>query len=91
MNSAPLVLDANILMRAVPGKRVRELLNQYGGRIRFVAPDVAFHDARKHLPRVIHQRGLEERPFMDYFESLEKVIQTVEREAYANFELWPSR
>jgi hypothetical protein len=46
MNSRALVLDANILMRAVFGKGVRALLDQYGERVHFVAPDVAFHEKR---------------------------------------------
>jgi predicted nucleic acid-binding protein len=44
-----LVLDANILMRAVLGRQARALLAEYAGRIEFVAPDVAFDEA-KHLP-----------------------------------------
>jgi predicted nucleic acid-binding protein len=41
-----LVLDANILMRAVLGKGTRALLAKYGDRSEFVAPDVAFDEAR---------------------------------------------
>jgi hypothetical protein len=37
-----LVLDANILIRAVLGSKVLSLLRQYAGRIEFLAPDVAF-------------------------------------------------
>ena len=48
---AMLVLDANILIRAVLGSRVLGLLRKYGGQVEFIAPDVAFHEAREHLPR----------------------------------------
>ena len=41
-----LVLDANVLMRAVLGKGTRALLAKYGDRSEFVAPDVAFDEAR---------------------------------------------
>jgi predicted nucleic acid-binding protein len=38
-----LVLDANILIRAVLGRRVRELLERYAVRgVRFLAPEAAF-------------------------------------------------
>ncbi len=47
-----LVLDTNILMRAVLGKRARALLAKYGERIEFVAPDAAFEEARTGLPQV---------------------------------------
>jgi predicted nucleic acid-binding protein len=70
-----LVLDANILMRAVLGRQARALLAKYGGRIEFVAPDVAFEEARKHLPEVIERRKLEAEPFLDYFDSLANVVQ----------------
>ena len=81
-----LVLDANILMRAVLGKQARALLAKYGERIEFVAPDVAFDEARKRLPEVIEGRKLETEPFMNYFDSLANVVRTVERETYSGFE-----
>jgi predicted nucleic acid-binding protein len=59
-----LVLDANILMRAVLGKGARALLAKYGERSGFVAPDVAFDEARLRLPQVIKCRRLQEEPFM---------------------------
>jgi predicted nucleic acid-binding protein len=41
-----LVLDANILIRAVLGRRVRELLERYAVRgVRFLAPEAAFEEA----------------------------------------------
>src|SRR4051794_12196231 len=36
------ILDANILIRAVLGKRVRKLLQLHFARVRFFAPDTAF-------------------------------------------------
>jgi predicted nucleic acid-binding protein len=82
-----LLLDANILMRAVLGRRGRELLEKYGGRIEFVAPDVAFEEARRHLPLVIERRKLHVEPFLAYLDSLANVVQTVELEAYFGFEV----
>ena len=38
-----IVLDANILIRAVLGRRVRELIESYARQgVRFLTPDVAF-------------------------------------------------
>lgn len=49
-----IVLDANILIRAVMGRRVRQLLEAYENHgIRFYAPDVAFADAEKYLPPLL--------------------------------------
>lgn len=81
-----LVLDANILMRAVLGKHARALLAKYGERIELVAPDVAFDEARKHLPQVIERRKLQQEPFIAYFASLADIVQTVELESYSAFE-----
>jgi len=81
-----LVLDANILMRAVLGKHARALLAKYGERIKFVAPDIAFDEARRRLPQVIERRKLQEELFMAFFDSLANVVQTVEFEAYSGFE-----
>jgi predicted nucleic acid-binding protein len=81
-----LVLDANILMRAVLGKRTRALLANYGERVEFVAPDVAFDEARRRLPQVMERRELQVEPFMAYFDSLAGIVRTVDLEAYAGFE-----
>jgi len=40
-----LVFDANILISAVLGSRVRPILDQHVDRIRFVAPESAFTEA----------------------------------------------
>jgi PIN domain len=45
-----LVLDANILLRAVFGQRVRQILEAYEDQANFYAPDVCFQDARKYRP-----------------------------------------
>ena len=50
MTGKAIVLDANILIRAVLGKRVRELILEHVTTVKFFAPDVAYADARKYLP-----------------------------------------
>lgn len=50
MRSRAIVLDANILIRAVLGKRVRQLILEYASTVQFFAPDIAYADARKYLP-----------------------------------------
>jgi predicted nucleic acid-binding protein len=53
-----IVLDANILIRAVLGRRVRQLIDTYAGQgVRFFAPDTAFEDAKKYLPLLLKKRG----------------------------------
>jgi hypothetical protein len=52
------VLDANILIRAILGRRVQQLIDTHAGRgVRFFSPDVAFDDAEKYLPLLLKKRG----------------------------------
>ncbi len=57
MTSRSIVLDANVLIRAVLGSRVSELLAAHAERVNFLAPDTAFDEAREHLPAVLAKRG----------------------------------
>jgi len=54
-----IVLDANILIPAVLGRRVRQLIDMYASQgVRFFAPNVAFDDAEKYLPPLLKKRGV---------------------------------
>lgn len=77
-----LVLDANILIRAVLGRRVRTIIATYGNTVEF-APDLAFAEAREHLPKVLLKRRTPVEPGMALLESLGEVIQTIDFETYS--------
>jgi predicted nucleic acid-binding protein len=81
-----LVLDANILIRAVLGARVLDLLRKYAGQVEFMAPDVAFEEAREHLPGILAARKIQAAPAMEMLALLTRLIQTVEAETYGPFE-----
>src|SRR5712672_3584750 len=71
-----IVLDANILIRAVLGRRVRQLIDSYAGQgVRFFAPDVAFDDAEKYLPLLLKKRG---KPVDDLSASLQYLRNIIE-------------
>jgi hypothetical protein len=57
MEPKRVVLDANILVRAVFGVRVRSLLEQYEDFVGFYTPDVCLDDARRYLPLISAARG----------------------------------
>jgi predicted nucleic acid-binding protein len=82
-----IILDANILIRAVLGRRVRGLIEKYASEgVRFFAPDVAFADAEKYLPLLLSKRG---KPHADVSASLEymrNIIEPVAPELYTVFE-----
>jgi predicted nucleic acid-binding protein len=80
-----LVVDANILIRAVLGARVRTLLAKYAVA-GFYAPDTAWAEAREHLPAILRKRGVPVEPALLLLHSLEAIIQPVEFETYSPFE-----
>jgi PIN domain len=57
MSDKAIVLDANILIRAVLGKRVRELILEHAATVNFFAPELAYADARKYLPALLEKRS----------------------------------
>src|SRR5437879_12821195 len=82
-----IVLDANILIRAVLGRRVRQLIDTYAGQgVRFFAPDVAFDDAEKYLPPLLKKRGKPDADLSASLEYLRNIIEVVTPELYAVFE-----
>jgi predicted nucleic acid-binding protein len=82
-----IVLDANILIRAVLGRRVRQLIESYSAkRVRFVAPDVAFEDAQRYLPLLLKKRGKSAGGVSEALEYLRSIIQPIYRELYGEFE-----
>lgn len=66
-----IVLAANILIRAVLGQWVRELILTHAATVPFFAPDVAYADARKYLPNLLTRRGVDPVPAMMVLDRLE--------------------
>jgi len=81
-----LVLDANILIRAVLGSRVLSLLRKYAEQVEFLAPDAAFEEAREKLPEILERRKVPVPPAMAILDHLAGLVQTVEAETYQSFE-----
>lgn len=73
-----LVLDANILTRAVLGHRVRQIIETHFEHATFFAPEVAFADAERHLPMVIRKRGGDDAVVREALETLAAVARNVE-------------
>jgi predicted nucleic acid-binding protein len=86
MSHQTLVLDANILVRAVLGQRVFKLLDQYHGTTGFFAPDEAFADAEKYLPGIFDARGLDWGAGATVLNRLPALVQRIEFDVYCEFE-----
>ena len=83
MSNKAIVLDANILIRAVLGKRVREILIEHAATVKFFAPDVAYADARRHLPALLTKRGISSSAAINVLDGLEWIVQSIDIELYA--------
>jgi len=80
------ILDANILIRAVLGKRVREILETHSARVRFFAPDTAFAEAREHLPGILLKRGIDPEAALAVLAEMAVLIGCIDGEIYGPFE-----
>ena len=86
MSNKAIVLDANILIRAVLGTRVRELIIENAPRVQFFAPDVAFADARKYLPPLLEKRGVNSAAAMLVLDSLVPIVQIIDLDIYVGMQ-----
>jgi predicted nucleic acid-binding protein len=85
MGDRAIVLDANILIRAVLGRRVRELIVDSADKVQFFSPDVAYADARKYLPELLEKRGVNSESAMDVLDALESLVWPLELGIYEGF------
>lgn len=72
-------------MRAVLGRRVRQIIERHVEGAAFFAPDVAFADARRHLPDVVRKRGGDAATVaaaLDLLGAVSLNVDEIEAEAY---------
>lgn len=86
MSNKAIVLDANILIRAVLGKRVRELIVANAGMVQFFSPDVAYEDARKYLPALLEKRGVSSEAALTVLDALAPIVLPLERGVYSGWQ-----
>ena len=81
-----MVLDTNILVRAVLGSRALFLLTTYSEQTDFFAPDVAFAEAYEHLPTILEKKRVNAAGALAILSSLRELVQMIEPETYSSFE-----
>lgn len=81
-----MILDANILLRAVFGERVRNLLEKYEDEARFYTPDVCFQDAQKYVPVVLQSRGLDAALGLSVLSQIGQIVLRVDRSLDEEYE-----
>ena len=82
MSKKAIVLDANILIRAVLGSRVQSIIIENAKSVQFFTPAVAYDDARKYLPALLEKRGVDGAAALKVLDALEAVVQPMEAELY---------
>ena len=81
-----LVLDANILLRGVFGQRVRQILEKYEDKARFYTPDVCFEDARRYIPVISNERGVDVDLGLSVLEQIGSIVEEVDRSLYEEYQ-----
>jgi predicted nucleic acid-binding protein len=82
-----LVLDANILLSAVLGFRVRFLLARYEDEVDFFAPEVCFGDALKYIPDIAVKRKSDLHVALDSLEQIADIVESVDQKLYGEYEV----
>ena len=81
-----IVLDTNILIRAILAERVPNLLDKYNYNCSFVTPACCYDELNEHLPKILQKRNLPLDPFLDAIEKLTKVVIPIADEIYSEYE-----
>ena len=80
-----IVLDANILIRAALGTRVRALLKAHEDYVAFYTPDACFDDARKYVPVLFGSRGDNPETGTGVLDQIGLLVQPVDEALYRDF------
>lgn len=82
MSPKVIVLDANILIRAVLGNKVRTLIKANIETVDFFTPDVCLADAQKYLPILFKKRSIPAEPALILLNSLTSLLHVVDDLVY---------
>ena len=86
MASRALVLDANILIRAVLGNRVRRMLEEYAESVSFFIPESADAEAEEHLASLVTKRGGDPAKGLILFRAVAALADLVTADLYGDYE-----
>jgi predicted nucleic acid-binding protein len=81
-----LVLDANILISAALGDRVRTILRRFRGDVMFVAPEVCRNDIQRRVPEICRKHDLDQAVAFKFVSDVEKVVRFIPHATYAERE-----
>jgi PIN domain len=81
-----IVIDANILIRAVLGQKVRDLIQNFAPSTQFFTPELCYDDAVKYLPILFAKRNLPPDDALNVLTGLTCMIQLVDNGLYSSYE-----
>ncbi len=80
------VVDANILLRAVFGQRVRQLLEQYEDAVNFYTPETCVEEARKYVASVAARKNIDVDLASSVLDGICRLVEPVDTSLYTEFE-----
>lgn len=86
MPGKALVLDANILIRAVLGHKVRALIAMYCESTTFFVPEPAYMEAEQHLAALLVKRGGDQAKGLTLLRALRGLVELAGAGVYGAFE-----
>jgi len=86
MPAKALVLDANILIRAVLGQRVRGIIESHADTISFFIPETSYAEAEEHLAALVVKRGGDPAKAVHLLRAIAGPGTIVSPDLYADFE-----
>lgn len=87
MKHKSIVVDANIVIRAVLGKKVFELIKKHAHHVKFYTPDVCFQDAQIYLPGLFEKRGRSPEIALQMLSTLIPLLQVIDESVYQSLEV----
>ena len=81
----PLVLDANILIRACLGKKVPGLIEDLSKSVAFFTPDICVSEAQTYIPNLFKKRGIE-MPSHRKLDEILLAVNIIQDQDYLSFE-----
>jgi predicted nucleic acid-binding protein len=82
-----LLLDANILIRAVLGRRVRNIIEAKASEFTFLIPNVALTEAEEHLSTLVAKHGGDPVLAFELLSELAALTTLVDSDVYEEFEV----
>ena len=85
--SKTIVLDTNILIRALLGEKVPHFLNKYVNSCDFITPDKCYQELYNNLPKILQKQnlGISISPFSEEILQLQKSIIPISEEFYIQY------